>query len=139
MTFGKEPDHLVKELMKKTFCVALTLIIPMLFIGDFTSIIGIIYGLSIRFLLFKLEYIHISKALDMDEARAANYIRNRYFINYGIYFIVLITAYLSPKLNFLAVVLALLLLKFVIIGLAVIDVIRENWRKKMKSFQEGRS
>jgi len=138
MSFGKEPDELIKALIKKTCFVALTLIIPLVFMGEFSSIIGLIYGLSISFLIFKLKYINISKALDMNEARAANYIRNRYFINYGIYFIVLLTAYLSPKLNFLAVVLALLLLKFVIIGLAAIDFIKQKWNRKMKSIQEGR-
>lgn len=138
MIFEKEPDELIKEIIKKTCSIALILIIPSLIVGKFSNVIGIIYGLVISILLFRLKYIHINKALDMSQERATRFIRNRYFVNYGVYFIVLLTAYLSPNLNFLAVVISLLLLKFVIIGLAVIEVIKERWSKKMKSFQEGR-
>lgn len=137
MTFKGEPLEIVNEISKKTFYIAILPFASSLVMGEFTSAVGILYGLVISILLFRLKYIHINKALDMDMAKATRYIRNRYYINYTIYFIVLLTAYLSPKLNFLAAVLGLLLLKFVIIGLAVIDLVQEKWRKKLDTFKEG--
>lgn len=138
MTFEEEPLDVVNDIIKKTIYFALLPLISALFMGEFTSIIGIIYGLIISILLFRLKYIHISKALDMVADRASSYIRNRYFINYIVYFLALYTAYRSPKLNFLAVILGILLLKFVIIGLAVIDIVKKEWRKKLDSYKEGR-
>ncbi|NLM96865.1 MAG: hypothetical protein GX175_04530 [Halanaerobiaceae bacterium] len=100
--------------------------------------VGIIYGVAVSLLLFRLKYLQLQKALFMDEARANTYVRNRYYINYIIYFFVLLTAYRSDRLNFYAVAVGLLLLRYVIIASAIFYFLKEKWTKTISSFVEGR-
>ena len=87
MTFKEEPEQLVLELSKRSIFVALILACSALLGGDFTVAIGILYGVAISLLLFRLKYLQIQKALLMDEAGANRYMRNRYYTNYIIYFL----------------------------------------------------
>lgn len=138
MTFKEEPEQLVLELSKRSIFVALILACSALLGGDFTVAIGILYGVAISLLLFRLKYLQIQKALLMDEAGANRYMRNRYYTNYIIYFFVLLTAHRNANLNFFAVAAGLLLLKFVIIGSTVFYFLKERWMEKISSFGIGR-
>lgn len=136
--FEKEPVEVIRSVVKTTLYIALLPLISSLLAGEISSFTGLLFGLIISLLLFRLKYIQIQKAVDMNSAGAASYIRNRYFITYGIYFIVLYTAHSSPKLNLLAVTFGLLFLKFTIVGMAIFSVLKDKWEKKMESYKEGR-
>lgn len=138
MIFKEEPEKLVIELSKRSIFLALILSCSALLYRDITVAVGIIYGVAVSLLLFRLKYLQLQKALFMDEARANTYVRNRYYINYIIYFFVLLTAYRSDRLNFYAVAVGLLLLRYVIIASAIFYFLKEKWTKTISSFVEGR-
>lgn len=131
-----EPRQVEREIFKKTFYVSLIPLISSLISGEFSSFLGILVGLIISFLLFRLKAINIERALNMSAAGASAFLRNRYFVNYIIYFIILLLAYKNPRLNFISTVMGLLLLKFTIIGVAIFEIIHEKWKNKLNSFAE---
>ena len=59
--------------------------------------------------------------------------RNRSFVNYFIYFIVLFTAFNNQNLSFLGAATGLLILKFTIIGSAIIEMVKTGWQNYMKN------
>jgi len=124
------PAETEKDVIIKTVIVALIPLTSSLVMGKIAAFLGLIFGLSISILLFHLKRINIENSLQMTASKANTYIRNRYFINYLIYFVVLAVAYQRDGINFLAVVVGILLLKFTIIGLAAIDNIRKSWEEK---------
>ncbi|MGM0437285.1 MAG: ATP synthase subunit I [Bacillota bacterium] len=124
------PAEAEKDVIIKTVIVALIPLTSSLVMGEFDAFLGLIFGLSISILLFHLKRINIENSLQMSAAKANTYIRNRYFINYLIYFIVLAVAYRREGISFLAVVVGILLLKFTIIGLAAIDNLKKSWEEK---------
>lgn len=138
MIFKEEPEKLVTEMSKRSIIVGLIISGSALLTGDFPVVIGILYGLAISLLLFRLKYLQIQKALLMDVAGASRYMQSRYYINYLIYAVVLVTAYKNNRLNFFAVAGGLLILKFVIIGTAVFYYVKEKWTNMIKSLEEGR-
>ena len=93
MIFKEEPEKLVRRLSKRSIIVGLIISGSALLTGDFPVVIGILYGLAISLLLFRLKYLQIQKALLMDVAGASRYMQSRYYINYLIYAVVLVTAY----------------------------------------------
>ena len=130
-----EPDQVVKELSKKTLLLAAVPATYALLNGEFASLRGFGLGVLLSLLLFKLRAIHLKKAVQKNPSKANSYVRNRYFLNYFIYFIVLFLARRNPDINFVAAALGLLFLKFIIIGLAVKEIFYQKWEKKMDSLQ----
>ena len=124
------PAEAEKEIIKKTVLIALVPLLSSLIMGEIAAFLGIIFGLSISILLFHLKRINIENSLQMSSADANTYIRNRYFVNYLIYFIVLAISYQKESINFFAVVVGILLLKFTIVGLAFIDNLKKSWQEK---------
>ena len=133
MLTGK-PREVQKDITRKTLLIALIPTIFSLLWGEYSSVVGLVFGLAISLLLFRLKVVNIDKALDMPQGNAKKYLRNRYFVNYVIYFIVLIVAHEKANINFLATVMGLLLLKFTIIGTAIIEKIKDSWALKMDDF-----
>ena len=127
------PDKIQWEMIKKTLCLAGLPLVTSL-IHDRQIFLGLLLGLVISFLLFRLKLINIRRAVDMPQARASSFIRNRYFIEYAISFVGLALAYRSPVLNFWAMGAGLFLLKVTVLGWVVVDLIREAWQKKVDSF-----
>lgn len=130
------PAEAEKDVIKKTVIVALIPLVSSLIMGEIDAFLGLIFGLSISILLFHLKRINIENSLQMSAAKANTYIRNRYFINYLIYFIVLAVAYRREGISFLAVVVGILLLKFTIIGLAALDNLKKSWEEKKDSVKK---
>lgn len=129
------PAEAEKDVVIKTILVALIPLFFSLIMGEMAAFLGLIFGLSISILLFRLKRINIERSLDMTPSKANTYIRNRYFVNYFIYFAVFAVAFKKTGIDFLAVVVGVLLLKFTIIGLSVIDTIRESWQDKKDSLK----
>jgi|SRR5690554_348792 len=138
MIFKEEPEKLVLVLSKRSMYIGLIISVSALFSGNLAVAVGILYGLAISLLLFRLKFLQVQKALGMDESGASRYIRTRYYINYLIYGMVLITAHRNERLNFFAVAAGLLILKFVIFGSAALYYVKEKWTNTISSLEEGR-
>lgn len=123
------------KIYKYTFYLAIIPIITALVSFNYPSVLAMLVGLIISFLLFRLKKIQISQALDMGN-KANRFIRNRYFINYLIYFAFLYVAYKNPNLDFLGAIIGLLLLRYTIIFMAIIDIVKEKWQNKIKELEE---
>lgn len=136
MKYIDDPDKMQSEVIKRTFLLALIPIIYSLLSGAFSSLLSFIFGILIAILIFRLRLIHIRRSLDMDKGKAVTFIRNRYFIEYGIYFMVLIVARRNPSLNFLATAIGLFFIKFTVIGWMILDMIKESWEKKLDSYRK---
>src|SRR5690554_4230335 len=134
---SENPEEIQLVITKRTVLVALLPLLSSLIMGEISSLIGLLLGLIISLLLFRLKLLNIRRALEMNRHKAEVFIRNRYFINYIIYFAVMYTAQRKPEINFLAVLAGLLLLKFTIIGSAAVEIITDKWRKKLDSFKGG--
>lgn len=134
---SESPDRVQVIIIKRTLIVALLPLIASLLTGELSGFMGLLLGLIISLLLFRLKALNIQRALEMNSNRATGFIRNRYFVNYIIYFFVLFIAYRKPELNFLATAIGLLLLKFTIIGSAVVELIKDKWKRKMESLKGG--
>ncbi|HOA40165.1 MAG TPA: ATP synthase subunit I [Halanaerobiales bacterium] len=138
MIFKEEPEKLVLVLSKRSMYIGLIISVSALFSGNLAVAVGILYGLAISLLLFRLKFLQVQKALGMDESGASRYIRTRYYINYLIYGMVLTTAHKNERLNFFAVAAGLLILKFVIFGSAALYYVKEKWTNTISSLEEGR-
>jgi len=131
---GDNPAEAQKELIKKTLIIALFPSLYALISGEFASLLGFLLGLIISLLLFRLKTLNITRALNMSRVRAETFIRNHYFVNYIIYFVVLFLANRNEDINFLATALGLLFLKFIIIALAIVDIIKDSWKRRMDKY-----
>ena len=129
-----DPHKVQRDITKKTLYIATVPALFSLLWGEFSSILGLVFGLAVSLLLFRLKVVNIDKALDMPAEKARKFIVSRYFVNYIIYFVVLIVAQQKANINFLAVVMGLLLLKFTIIGTAIVAKLRNSWTLKIDEF-----
>jgi len=131
----KDPVKLQKELLKKTYIVSTIPVISAIIMGEYSSLLGFLFGLVISTLMFRLKFVNISRSVDMSEAKANTFIRNRYFIEYFIYFVVLIVSARNPSLDFLAAAIGLFMLKFTVLAWALIDLFRDTLERKINSYK----
>jgi len=131
----KDPVKLQKELLKKTYIVSTVPVMSAIIMGEYSSLLGFLFGLVISTLMFRLKFVNISRSIDMSEAKANTFIRNRYFIEYFIYFVVLIVSARNPSLDFLAAAIGLFMLKFTVLGWALIDLFRDILERKIDSYK----
>ncbi len=131
----KDPVKLQKEVLKKTYIISIIPIISALIMGEYSSLLGFLLGLVISTLMFRLKFVNISRSIDMSEAKANTFIRNRYFIEYLIYFVVLIVSARNPSLDFLAAAIGLFMLKFTVLSWALIDLFRDSIERKIDSYK----
>ena len=136
MKYINDPGRMQIEIIKKTYLIASIPILYSLISGNFESLLGFIFGLVISTLILRLRVINIQKALDMSEGKAETFIRNRYFIEYGIYFVVLVVARKNPSLNFLATAVGLFMMKFTVIMWAILDMARGGLNKKLEDYKD---
>ena len=109
--------------------VSLVVIGGILILFDESSpiILGYLFGLIISMLNLKLLDNTINKAIKMSPAKASGYSMGHFFLRYFIYFIVLSVSALADYLNFLAAVIGLLVVKFVIYISTILD---KNFKQK---------
>ncbi|WP_286170215.1 ATP synthase subunit I [Halocella sp. SP3-1] len=131
-----DPVKVQKEILKKTYLISLVPIISTLVMGEFSSLLGFVFGLLISTLLLRLKFVLINRSLDMSEAKANTFIRNRYFIEYIIYFLVLFVSARNPTLDFLAAAIGLFMIKFTVIAWVVLDLFRDKLKKKIESYED---
>ncbi|RAK09821.1 hypothetical protein C8C77_102185 [Halanaerobium saccharolyticum] len=129
------PHKVQKEILKKTYLISLLPIISSLLAGEYDITLGFVFGLVIATLLLRLKYNNIIRALSMEEESAEKFIRNRYFLEYALYFLVLITAVRHARLNFLAAAVGLFMIKFVVISWSVIDLIKDTFQSKIDEYK----
>ena len=134
--FIEQPEKVVKILSKRTALLGSLLILSALLQGEIAGALGVIFGLMISLLLFRLKLLNSRRALKLDQAGAEKFIRNRTLINLAIYFVVLAVAMRNPGLSFPGVVLGLLLLKFTIIGSALARLIKDYLINRQRGYQE---
>lgn len=130
--YSKEPAKVVKILTKRVLIVGLFLIGSAAVSQEIDAILGLVFGMSISLLLFRLKLVQSQQAIELGPNEAEKYMRNRSFVNYFIYFIVLFVAFNNQNLSFLAAAIGLLILKFTIIGSAIIETVKTGWQNYMK-------
>lgn len=130
-----DPVKMQKKILKITYLFSLIPIISSLLAGEFDILFGFIFGLVIATLLLRLKYNNIIRALSMEEESAEKFIRNRYFIEYALYFIVLFSAAQSSNLNFIAAAVGLFMIKFVVIMWSVIDLLKDTFQSKFDEYK----
>lgn len=135
MKFIDEPEKMQKAILKRTYILALIPFFSLLVRKNFSALLGFVFGLLIATLIFRLRLLNIKRSLGMSEEKATTFIRNRYFIEYLIYFVVLFVAARNPSVDFLAAAVGLFLTKLTVIGWVVIDIIRSNIKEKLESYK----
>lgn len=119
----KMNNHLVFKIGKRVAIISLFIIGIMAFVfkDPMPIISGYSFGTIISILALKLLHNTIDKAVDMTPSRASAYSMTHYMLRYVIYAVVLGSAALADYLNFLATLLGLLMVKFVILGSGIFD------------------
>ncbi len=130
--FAEEPAKVVKILTKRVLIVGFFLIGSAAVSQDLDAVLGLIFGISVSLLLFRLKLVQSRQAVELGQAEAEKYMRNRSFVNYFIYFMVLFTAFNNQNLSFLGAATGLLILKFTIIGSAIIEMVKTGWQNYTK-------
>jgi len=130
-----DPHKLQIEIIKKTYLISLLPIISSLVAGEFGITLGFVFGLLIATLLLRLKYNNIVRAVDMDMGDAEKFIRNRYFLEYALYFLVLFTAARNESLNFLAAAVGLFMIKFTVIMWSVIDLLKDTFQRQFDEYK----
>ena len=130
-----DPVKVQKKILKVTYLFALLPITSSLLAGEFDILFGFIFGLVIATLLLRLKYNNIIRAVSMEEEDAEKFIRNRYFIEYALYFVVLFSAARSVKLNFLAAAVGLFMIKFVVILMSIVDLLKDTFQSKFDEYK----
>ena len=130
--FAEEPAKVVKKLTKRVLIVGLFLIGSAAVSQELDAVLGLVFGISVSLLLFRLKLVQSSQAVELGQAEAEKYMRNRSFVNYFIYFVVLFTAFNNQNLSFLGAATGLLILKFTIIGSAIIEMVKTGWQNYME-------
>ncbi len=130
-----DPKKLQKEILKKTYLISLFPIVSSLLAGQYDITLGFIFGLVIATLLLRLKYNNIIRALSMEEESAEKFIRNRYFIEYALYFVVLFSAARNGNLNFLAAAVGLFMIKFVVILMSIVDLLKDTFQSKFDEYK----
>jgi predicted membrane protein len=126
-----EPVKLQREILKKSSLLTLLPLFYLLITGETATLLGLATGFLIAVLIFRLKLLNIERSLYMGEKRAVNFIRNRYFIEYIIYFVVLFVARKNPSVNFIAAAVGLFMIKLTVIGMMTIDLLKEGWQKRL--------
>lgn len=84
-------------------------------------VLGYLFGVIISMLGLKLIDNTVNKAVKMSPERASGYTVLHYSLRYLIYFLVLSISAIADYLNFLATIVGLLMVKFVIILSTIFD------------------
>ncbi|MFP4661380.1 MAG: ATP synthase subunit I [Halanaerobiales bacterium] len=130
-----DPIKLQKELIKKTYIVSAFPIIYTAILGKYSILLGFLLGLVISTLMLRLKFLNICRSIDMPEAKAEKFIRNRYFIEYFIYLVVLVVSARNNSVNFLAAAIGMFMLKFTVLAWAFFENIRDSLDRNIKSYK----
>lgn len=136
MKYINNPDRMQIEIIKRTYLISIIPIAYSIISGNFSSLFGYIFGLIISTLILRLRVLNIERSLDMQEEKAETFIRNRYFIEYAIYFVVLLVARKNPSVNFLATAVGLFMIKFTVIMWVILDMVRGGLNKKLQEYKD---
>ena len=136
MKYINNPNRMQVEIIKKTYLISIIPIAYSLISGNYDTLLGFVFGLVISTLILRLRVINIERSLDMEEGKAETFIRNRYFIEYAIYFVVLLVARKNPSLNFLAAAIGLFMMKFTVLMWVILDMARGGLNKKLEDYKD---
>ena len=136
MKYIDDPGRMQIEIIKKTYLISSIPILYSLISGNFETLLGFIFGLVISTLILRLRVINIERSLDMKEEKAETFIRNRYFIEYAIYLVVLVVARINPSLNFLAAAVGLFMMKFTVIMWVIFDMAKGGLNNKLQEYKD---
>jgi len=136
MKYINNPDRMQIEIIKRTYLVSSLPIAYSLISGEFETLLGFVFGLVISTLILRLRVINIERSLDMEEEKAETFIRNRYFIEYAIYLVVLVVARINPSLNFLAAAVGLFMMKFTVIMWVIFDMAKGGLKNKLQEYKD---
>ncbi|ADO78091.1 ATP synthase subunit I [Halanaerobium praevalens] len=130
-----DPKKVQIKILKATYLFSLLPICSSLLAGEFDILFGFVFGLVIATLLLRLKYNNIIRALSMEEESAEKFIRNRYFIEYALYFAVLFSAAKNLNLDFMAAAVGLFMIKFVVIMWSIVDLLKDTFQSKFDEYK----
>ena len=93
-------------------------------------IYGLVFGMTINILNFRLMSLSIKKALSLSEGGAQKYTMGNYLVRYVIYGIVLYIATIADYIELLTVILGFFTVKVIIISDTFLDQIRSIKKNK---------
>lgn len=120
-------ENIFIDIVKRSLIIlVLSIIVIFIFFADNPKpyITGLIFGMIINLLNFRLMSLSITKALSMDLAKAQRITIGNYMMRYIIYGIVLYVATIADYIDLLSVVIGFFTVKLIIISDTFYDLIK---------------
>lgn len=121
-------ENIFMDILKRSAIVLVVAVIAILIIADSPKpyIYGLLFGMVINLLNFRLMTLSIKKALSLNPAKAQGYAVGNYLVRYLIYGIVLYIAATADYLNLLSVIIGFFTVKLIIISDTFFDLLKRK-------------
>lgn len=128
MSLTKDTEY---KIVKRVIILTLMIlgIILLAFPNPKDKLLGLVFGVIINLLNFRLMSLSLAKAMKMPQAQIMPYVVGSYMARYIIYGVVLTIAALADYLNFYTVVLGFFMVKIVILSDTFYDTIKRKTSK----------
>ncbi|MGO1368657.1 MAG: ATP synthase subunit I [Senegalia sp. (in: firmicutes)] len=128
MSLTKDTEY---KIVKRVIILTLMIlgIILLAFPNPKDKLLGLVFGVIINLLNFRLMGLSLAKAMKMPQAQIMPYVVGSYMARYIIYGVVLTIAALADYLNFYTVVLGFFMVKIVILSDTFYDTIKRKTSK----------
>ncbi|MGO1652229.1 ATP synthase subunit I [Senegalia sp. (in: firmicutes)] len=128
MSLTKDTEY---KIVKRVTMLTLMIlgVILLAFPNPKDKLLGLVFGVIINLLNFRLMGLSLAKAMKMPQAQIMPYVVGSYMARYIIYGVVLTIAALADYLNFYTVVLGFFMVKIVILSDTFYDTIKRKTSK----------
>lgn len=128
MSLTKDTEY---KIVKRVTILTLMIlgVILLAFPNPKDKLLGLVFGVIINLLNFRLMSLSLAKAMKMPQAQIMPYVVGSYMARYIIYGVVLTIAALADYLNFYTVVLGFFMVKIVILSDTFYDTIKRKTSK----------
>lgn len=128
MSLTKDTEY---KIVKRVIILTLMIlgIILLAFPNPKDKLLGLVFGVIINLLNFRLMSLSLAKAMKMPQAQIMPYVVGSYMARYIIYGVVLTISALADYLNFYTVVLGFFMVKIVILSDTFYDTIKRKTSK----------
>ncbi|MGO1477608.1 ATP synthase subunit I [Senegalia sp. (in: firmicutes)] len=128
MSLTKDTEY---KIVKRVIILTLMIlgVILLAFPNPKDKLLGLVFGVIINLLNFRLMGLSLAKAMKMPQAQIMPYVVGSYMARYIIYGVVLTIAALADYLNFYTVVLGFFMVKIVILSDTFYDTIKRKTSK----------
>ena len=128
MSLTKDTEY---KIVKRVIILTLMIlgVILLAFPNPKDKLLGLVFGVIINLLNFRLMGLSLAKAMKMPQAQIMPYVVGSYMARYIIYGVVLTIAALADYLNFYTVVLGFFMVKIVILADTFYDLVKRKTSK----------